>query len=411
MKKITLSFVAAALAASVASASTITLYQDKDTGAIYTKPGPNRVELGDFVSAKEVYVQNETIKSKMSKALKGTKVKSKVKTLKFSGKHYLGYTFTNDKTSANKDNSEFETRRNYLQVKAYWNKKDYMRLTLDTFQNVNETDGKDKNSWEVRVKYAYIYLDNILPYTGVEFGQVHRTWIDWEEHHGWLYRSISKTFIEDSTAADLTNSADLGINFKTKMDYFSSEIGVFNGEGYHGDHSGTEMSYEWRLTANILGTGKKHVHPTENEYFDLSFTGQYNNDNNYKPADSKGTPSIKKWWGIHAVYNQPMFLIAGMYVDSSSSTYNKGKGRGTGYTINGEFRPAKKWSVLGRYDYWKIENDAYSHAGEDKSQYLAGLAYKYNKNVKFIGNIKSYDAEDIDGKKATQYMFTAEVKW
>ncbi len=340
--------------------------------------------------------------SKISKKL-GVKVKAKVPVLKFSGKHYIGYTYTDDKTAANKDSSTFETRRNYFQVKAYWNKKDYMRLTLDTHQNA-------ENDWAVRLKYAYIFLSDVLPNTGVEFGQAHRSWIDWEEHHGWWYRSISKTFIEDKHGADLTNSADIGINFKTKTPYFSSEIGVYNGEGYHGKHAGTEMSYEWRLTANVFGTGKKKVH-MDDEYFDISLTGQYNNDNHYK-NDYLGNPSNKKWWGIHAVYNQPKFLVAGMYVDSSSSTYNSGKGRGTGYSVNGEFRPVEKWSILGRYDHWEVENDveAGTYAGKEKDQYIVGAAYDYNKNVKFIGNLTSYD-DKVNKAKADKIMFTAEVHW
>lgn len=402
MKKIILSAVAASLAVSTLSAGAITLYQDKNSGAIYTKPGPDRVELGDFVSAKEQYVDSQTTLSKLNKKL-GVKVKAKVPLLKFSGKHYIGYTYTDDKTAADEDSSTFETRRNYFQVKAYWNKHDYMRITLDTHQNA-------ENDWAVRLKYAYIFISDILPYTGVEFGQSHRSWIDWEEHHGWWYRSISKTFIEDKHGADLTNSADIGINFKTKTPYFSSEIGVYNGEGYHGKHEGTEMSYEWRLTANVLGTGKKKVH-MDDEYFDVSFLGQYNNDNYYK-NDAFGNPSKKQWWGIHAVYNQPQFLIAGMYVDSSSSTYNSGKGRGNGYSVNGEFRPVEKWSILGRYDYWEVEKDAEagSYAGKDKNQYIAGVAYDYNKNVKLIGNVTSYD-DKVNKNKADKFMFTAEVHW
>ncbi len=403
MKKIMISAATVAALSVAAAAAPVTLYQDTVTGAIYTKPGENRVELGDFVSAKEQYVEDQTMLSKLNKKL-GVKVKAKVPVLKFSGKHYIGYTYTDDKTYANEDSSTFETRRNYLQVKAYWNKKDYMRLTLDTYQN--DTD----DSWAVRLKYAYIFISDILPYTGVEFGQSHRSWIDWEEHHGWWYRSISKTFIEDKHAADLTNSADIGVNFKTKTPYFSSEIGVYNGEGYHGKHEGTEMSYEWRLTANVLGTGKKKVH-MDDEYLDISFTGQYNNDNYYK-TDYLGNPSKKQWWGIHAVYNQPMFLVAGMYVDSSSSTYNSGKGRGTGYSFNGEFRPVKKWSILGRYDYWEVENDmeAGSYAGKEKTQYIVGVAYDYNKNVKLIGNLTSYD-DKVNKAEADKIMFTAEVHW
>jgi len=405
MKKTLLSLAALATLGSAANAAAITLYQDTETGAIYTKPGANRVELGDFVSAKEQYIEKQTMLSKINKKL-GVKVKSGVPTLKFSGKHYLGYTYTDDQTSANNDKSAFETRRNYFQVKAYWNKKDYMRITLDTFQNTSDvgsvnfddnttSSSKDAGSWEVRLKYAYIYLDNILPYTGVEFGQAHRPWIDWEEHHGWLYRSIAKTFVEEHDGAHLTNSADLGINFKTKTDYFSSEIGLYNGEGYHTVQDGTGMSFEWRLTANILGTGKKHVHATEDEYLDISFLGQLNNE--YKGGEDLN------WYGVHAVYNQPMFLVAGMYCSADNNNASK---EGDGYTINAEFRPAHKWSILGRYDNWTDKSD---NNNIDRTEIIAGVAYKYNKNVKFIANIFDInkDSEDIE----TKYMFTTEVKW
>ncbi|MCK5854650.1 MAG: hypothetical protein KAG56_05465, partial [Sulfurovaceae bacterium] len=186
-------------------------------------------------------------------------VKSKVPVLKFSGTHYLG--FVSSEQDGERSN-EFETRRNYFQVKAYMkdNKKSYMRLTLDTHQldDGRDTVGKDLDgTWNVRLKYAFLYLDNVLPNTGIEMGQVHRPWIDNEEHGGWNYRSISKVFVEDGMGGHLTNSADLGFNIKTKLDNFSSELGVFNGEGYHNTEDGKGLSSEWRLTGHILGTGKK----------------------------------------------------------------------------------------------------------------------------------------------------------
>ncbi|WP_456450267.1 hypothetical protein [Hydrogenimonas sp.] len=386
MKKALLSLAAvAALATSLAAAS-ITLYQDPETGAIYTKPGEGRIKLGEFVSKDEL---TKTVKKDVKKEL-GVKVKSGVPTLKFSGTHYLGYVYTDDRNATDRDSSKFETRRNYFQVKAYWNDTDYMRTTLDTFQDV---DG----SWLVRLKYAYIYLnlDDYIPFTGVEFGQVHRPWIDWEEHHGWFYRSIAKTFIEEGEGAHLTDSADLGINFKTKMDYFSSEIGVFNGAGYHHAHTSTDMSYEWRLTANILGTGKKHVHPTEDEYFDVSFTGQINNQKRYN------------WYGLHAVYNQPMFLIAGMYVNYEN--YDDDKSH-NGWTLNGEFRPTDKWALFARYDNFEYNTNELT-----RNETIAGAAYTYNKNVKFIGNVFYIDDQNADDGgndvDTMKYMFTTEVHW
>jgi len=355
------------------------------------------------VSKKKVhYTKSEqsqkiaVLEEKVEKIEKHTTVKSKAPVLKFSGKHYLG--FVSDSAGDETENY-FETRRNYLQVKAYFadNSKNYMRVTLDTFQNTKGED-KDYGSWEVRLKYAYLYLDNVLPFTGVEIGQAHRPWIDYEEHHGWFYRSISKVLVEAHDGAHFTNSADIGVNFKTKTDYFSSEIGLFNGEGYHGIQEGDGLSGEWRLTANLLGTGKKHVHKSDT-YANISFFGQYNTD--YK---AKGNDFV--WYGFHAVYNQPEFLLAAQYVEATDGGASK---EGNGWSVNGEFRldtfdkAMQGWNLLGRYDSFDLD------AGEERERTIAGVAYKYNKNVEFIAN---YLNEQVDGEDQTDaLMLTAEVNW
>jgi len=322
---------------------------------------------------------------------KGTLVKSKASVLKFSGKHYLG--FVSDNAGADRTNA-FETRRNYLQIKGYFaeNSKDYFRITLDTFHNTKD-DGKDKGSWEVRLKYAYLYLDNVLPYTAVEIGQSHRPWIDYEEHHGWNYRSISNAFIEEHAGPHFTNSSDLGVNFKTKTDYFSSELGIFNGEGYHGIEDGNGLSGEWRLTGHFLGTGKKHVHKHDT-YADVSFFGQYNTD--YKAKDNDFV-----WYGLHTVYNQPEFLLAAQYVKASDGGE---KVEGDGYSVNGEFRFAENWNLLGRYDTFTLDKN-----DEEKERMLGGISYQYNKNIEFIAN---YLKEEVANKTVTDaIMLSAEVNW
>jgi hypothetical protein len=324
----------------------------------------------------------------------GVIVKSKAATLKFNGTHYLGFVHEDPETGDGDD--YFETRRNYFQVKAYINDnpKDYMRITMDTH---NEKGGEVN----VRLKYAYLYLDNILPNTGVEMGQVHRPWIDYEEHHGWLYRSIAKTFVEEHSGAHFTNSADKGINFKTKTEGFSSEIGLFNGEGYHGSDDDGEngLSFEWRLTSSLYGTGKKHVHPEHDTYADISFLGQYN------------TKTLKNdedfiWYGFHAVYNQPQFLVAAMYVQADDKGVANNSKTGNGFTLNGEYRVDHKWTLLGRYDSFGADDN------KDREEIIAGVAYKYSKNVKFIANIFHIDKDtNTDDDAKDKYMLTAEVKW
>ncbi len=348
-------------------------------------------KITELENKKPVEVKTKTIVD--TSKPEGVIVKSNAGVLKFNGTHYLGFVHTEPESGDSSD--KFETRRNYFQAKAYFkeNPKDYMRLTLDT---TTDTEGETN----VRLKYAYLYLDNVLPFTGVEFGQAHRPWIDYEEHSGWLYRSIAKTFVEEHNGAHFTNSADRGINFKSKTKYFSSEIGIFNGEGYHendtDDAKDRGLSYEWRLTANLLGTGKKHLHARKESYANISFLGQYNEKH-------IGAEDFK-WYGVHAVYNQPSFLIAGMFVQSNE--LKGSSATGNGFTVNGEYRPAEKWAILGRYDSFSGDDNI------DREEYLAGIAYDYNKNVKFIGNLFHIDSDtDIDNNGEDRFMLTAEVNW
>jgi hypothetical protein len=316
-------------------------------------------------------------------------VKSHVPVLKFSGTHYLG--FVNSTPDEGESTNKFETRRNYLQVKAYFkeNPKDYMRITLDT----HDSDGESN----VRLKYAYLYLDNVLPNTGVEFGQAHRPWIDYEEHNGWNFRSISKVMVEEKNAAHLTNSADRGINFKTKLDYFSSELGIFNGEGYHNEEDGESLSGEWRLTGHILGTGKTKAKKSLT-YANVSFFGQQNQKSN------KHHNEDLNWYGLHAVYNQPEFLIAAQYIDVTDAVDNY---KGSGYSINGEYRISPKLNLVGRYDSFEMDVDS-----TEKKRALAGVAYEYNHNVKLIANYLKEGGDALSATKTRDaVMLTAEVEW
>ncbi|SFV53548.1 hypothetical protein MNB_SV-10-1265 [hydrothermal vent metagenome] len=374
---------------------------------------------------RETAAEEENVIQKFSKA---TPTFAKASKLKFSGVHYLGFVHgKNEDHLTGKSNSynDFESRRNYIQVKAYLfdDPKSYARITLDTNQvgngkDVNNGDvvkGGNTGDWEVRLKYAYLYINDILPYTGVEFGQAHRPWIDYEEHHGWLYRSISKTFVEKGQDADFTNSADLGVNFKTKTEYFSSEIGLFNGEGYHGlldKDSNNGLSFEWRLTGNLLGTGEKHVHKSDT-YADVSFYGQYNTSMTKKGELNPDTGKFDGdfvWYGFNAVYNQPEFLIAGNYLKSTKASPSY---KGDGWSVNGELRlltfdeNLDDWNIIGRYDNWDLDS------GESRKTWIAGLGYTWNRNVEFILNYE----DDTDTRTAAidnetqRVLFTADVKW
>jgi hypothetical protein len=389
MKKTALSFIAILTLGSVASNAT-TLYQDEN-GQVFTQAGANR----------------SVIKS-------DTPIFAKASKLKFSGVTYIGYVYDDYKSDTKtvnykKDTSDFEIRRAYLQLKAYLlnDPKSYFRVTYDVHN--------DNGSMDVRAKYAYLYLNNIYQNTGVEIGLAHRPWHDYEEHNAWLYRSVSKILIEDKKSGpDLSNSADFGVMFKTRTQYFDADYGIFRGEGYHSSgNNGTGLSFEWRATAHILGTSSHH-HPEKHTYWDASFYGQYNKDHKTVKVGNINETQDLIFGGLHTVYNQPNFLVSAQYVyskDTSDIAKTISKQAGSGYSVNGEYRlgSVKEYSVLARYDTWKPK------ATDKKNKsYILGSAWTMNANVSWVANVIVTDNEAGSAKEkenGTQYMVTAEVKF
>ncbi|MDD4855528.1 MAG: hypothetical protein PHQ22_06590 [Sulfuricurvum sp.] len=454
MKKVTLSALAAVMMSGVVYADTMTLFSDPKTGQVFTTAGEGRVAMGDFIDAKSIDMSQRESESAFSEYKDAQKkyvnVKSKAKTLEFSGTHYFGLTSNNygAKNAQGADQSTgFEMRRNYVQVKAFLNDKDYFRVTLDATKELESTStATGDGPASVIVKYAYLYLDKVLPYTGVEIGIAHRPWIDYEEHNSWYYRSINKVVLEDkfgTVGVDTMNSADLGVNFQTKTPYFSSEIGLFNGEGYHSttnQKNNSGLSAEWRLTGHVMGNGEQvgKYKIDKDTYANISFAGL--SSQNHKMDATTNVDATSRYnrnamW-VHAVYNQPFFLIAAQYnisKDGYASTPNSNR-EIRSWSVNGEIRPIQDWTVLARFDDAKVSYPDMTTAAPnsntynvgDTTQMIYGVAYKYNKNVKFIASGKTVNAKDGTPVAATTYegatttgtiadkqswMLTTEVEW
>jgi polyhydroxyalkanoate synthesis regulator phasin len=366
---------------------------------------------------KKKSIENEKKVERIEKELKKSKNKlvGKFKKVKYSGVGYIGYTFIDRKNG--KDEGRFEIRRGYSIIKTYFNDKDYFRVTFDITNFPHKNDPNQGNEFDVKFKHLYIYKDisTIIPETGFEFGIVHTPWLDFEEHSGWWFRSVSKTFYEASDGAHLLPSADLGVDFKTKTEKFSAEYGIFEGEGY--DHIGRSdkgdkprsPSIEARLTWHIYGGGtlryiRGHgkvpkLNPRKDTYTNISIHGL--NSFNHRGSDDDLTV-----YQIHAVYNQPSFLVAGQYI--KSDWYTGSENTGDGYSFNFEIRPSedKKASLFGRYDHWNSDNNS-----KDRDMYIYGLAYKMTNHLTWIVNGIKTDYKNDNSKDYNKYMITADVEF
>ena len=408
MKKIVLSALAAMTLGTVA-ANAVDLYEDEN-GQVFTSAAEGRTLIED----------------------KSTSVFSHSDKLKFSGLTYIGYTYNDYKSGTTsrpavnykEDTSRFEIRRAYFQLKAYLldDPKSYFRITFDAHQDSDTTAaigqaGPTDGDFSLRVKYAYLYINDILPNTGVEIGIAHRPWHDYEEHNSWYYRNISKVLVEQGNGAHLSNSADAGFNFKTKTQYFDSELGLFNGEGYHEIQATKGLSFEWRTTVHFLGVNGKDKQTTKT-YWDASFFGQYNKEHKSYSTGSGVAYDDLVFGGLHTVYNQPEFLLAAQYIfsdDTSDTSGRVSQQAGEGYSFNGEYRigEEKDWRILGRYDRWTPDNISSSN---EKAQdtYLFGGAWEQNKNVEWVANMTFTDNEDgsaRENRNGIAYMLTAEVRF
>ena len=197
------------------------------------------------------------------------------------------------------------------------------------------------------------------------------------------------------------------------------------------------MSGEWRLTYHPLGDGAKvgKYDRTKDEYLHISTYGLNSKNHKDDTVTSVGTDTgnyDRAFYGVLAVYNNPMFLLAGQvftakddYAYAASST-NKTHVDYKGWSLNGEIRPMTDWTIIARYDkhtkdtnYFSAAKNSQSADQNDATQLMYGVAYKYNKNLTFIASAKNIkdNAADIDTtdytKKASKdvYMLTTEVKW
>jgi len=337
--------------------------------------------------------------------------------LKVGGVFYLSYQNgltgmgpgTDDGTTAY---NQFVLNRGYLDVQKTVSPYFMGRYTTD----ITRTSGGD---WMTRIKYLYGKFsfkgNDAVSGIGVEFGQVHNPWLDFEESING-FRMQGTMFLERS---GLFNSADVGVmagsdlGGKVDEDYRKNvnshyagrigtwQLGVYNGGGYHASEKNLNKVVEGRLTVRplpdvlpglqasalgMIGKGNVAMHAPD---FNL-FNGMLS----YQSVYFTGTAQFYAGEGNSG----------GSAADSTGAAYKQ-----RGYSVFAAAHVAKenRVSVIGRFDYFDGNTD--DDNNDLKKLFIAGVAYTFVGNNTLLVDYQTTDHSSSGWANDQQVQATLQV--
>lgn len=311
------------------------------------------------------------------------------------------------------DFNQFLLKRGYINIVKTINPSFSARITPDISV---DREGDGEGDVELRLKYCYVKysLPNSIFFSKafLEFGLVHRPWLDFEEHIN-RYRVQGTMFLERNR---ILNSGDYGLTFvsnfgdlldpeyKKKTDsanvgkFGSMAIGIYNGGGYHSIEQNTNKTIEGRLT----------LRPFYKAVPGLQLT--------YSSAIGRGNIEASPDWKLHTGFlsmEHHRFIFTAMYyrgIGNSYGTLVNDTGKSTkqsGYSVFGELRIfSKKASLFGRYDSLDFD-EAFSN--NSSRRYIIGIAYHFYGNCKMLLDYDRYEIKNTDTNSESIFEFAVEI--
>ncbi|MHB8174081.1 MAG: hypothetical protein ACYDFU_06435, partial [Nitrospirota bacterium] len=370
------------------------LWQDPNTGQVFTKPGEGRVPIdlstlttvpqGTSAQAAPAAQPGDYSSQAFKDAVTNAVGEKEAKTfpkIKIGGLMYGEYYYNLDKENPISDNGHKDARnafalnRGYLNVFADLTPQIGVRITSD-LNRVSAPGDNNNGDLAYRLKYYYVDFHKFLPgYSGMEvkMGQFQTPWLDYEEGI-WEFRVVDNMLIEKE---GFINAGDLGVDFRGPLPkgYGSWQVSVDNGEGYHSDEVNKYKAVEARLTLQPI--------PQIDALKQLQFSGyvKYSRNNFVQKNDRYIALAGYK-------YHDDAF-VAGEYdwtIGKDGVGLNpNGNTKGHGYSLMAWYRMPfwKPIRIIGRFDQFRHDEHA---AHTTDTRWIYGVAYDVNKNVMFVLN-------------------------
>jgi len=333
--------------------------------------------------------------------------------LSITGQWFLS--FQEGKT-ASEDFNYFNLKRGYINITKKLTNKISGRITPDISV---DREGDGEGDVELRLKYCYLKYElpslSFLTNPYLEFGLVHRPWLDFEEHIN-DFRVQGTMFLERNGILD---SGDYGLSlvsllggeinkaYQNKVNhsypgkYGSLAIGIYNGGGYHAIEKNQNKSIEGRLTLRPF--------PQFLPGLQFSYHGVY----------GKGNVAFEPEWSLNMLFGS--FEHSNLIL---TALYYTGKGNFKGTVINDAdqalanngfsfFSEIKlfhsRWSIIGRFDTYHQQfavNEYWTSL-----RYIGGLAYYFHQHCKILIDYDRGKYKDIDRAKKSVFEIAVEVHY
>jgi hypothetical protein len=311
--------------------------------------------------------------------------------------------YQNGQENNDQDFSRFAIKRGYLTVQKEFMSWFSARMTTEVTQVKDEAKDAKGNVFDnfdgsiaVRMKFLYGQFNipdlAFLTKPFVEVGIVHMPWLDYEEHIN-LYRLQDTMFVERN---GLFNAADLGVTFASlfggMMDedyqkkvspyypgrYGSTAFGIYNGGGYASSEKNKNKVFEGRISIRPLPDIVPGLQLT---YFGLT---------------GKGNTAAEPDWDINlgfVSYEHEYFTLTGQYYKGKGSQSGSDANNKEGYSFFTEIKPMKKFSIIGRYDYFDPNLDVKQ---DQNKRYIVGVAYHLDKPFNKFNNMVLLDYDVVN---------------
>jgi len=405
------------------------LYQDPETGQVFTKPAEGRVpvDLSTLTQAPAAQAapapeaaaapagdySSQAFKDAVTNAI-GEKESNTFPKVKIGGLFYGEYYYdfekhntTADPTPTNAAHRDprdaFTLNRGYINVLADMSPEISARATSDITRD-------SSGNWEYRLKYGYLDFHNFLgfyPSLEVKMGQAQTAFLDYEENL-WEYRVIDPMIMDKE---GFMQSADLGVFLKGKIPagYGDYQVDVINGEGYHAAEANKYKSVEGRLTVTPI--------PQWDMTKGLQFTAFVNEgkkDYEHKMDRYVGFIGYKYQNDIFLGCEYDITRGTDPYITTTALGLPAGQFNAHGHGISGLawvripfLQPVR---ILGRFDKFD-HNDKTTDSTLHRWYY--GASYDVSKNVMFVLDDETTDLDNhlIAAGLKKENLMKVDVQW